>query len=425
MTDFDVSRFLKNLTVRPGIYQMKNANGKVLYVGKAKNLKSRVSSYFRGGGLASKTMALVSKIASIDVTVTRNEVEALLLEQNLIKDSRPPYNILLRDDKSYPYIYMNTEHPFPGLYYRRGNRQSRGKIFGPFPSAGAVKSTLNLIQKTFQIRQCEQSVFQNRSRPCLQYQIGRCSAPCVNFISETEYAEDLEYTRLFLEGLNGELIASLEARMDEAAQALEFEQAARYRNTIARVRRVQSEQVMESDSADLDAIAVFQQGGGVCVAVLSVRGGRVLGVNSQFPDLGLFESPEEILDAFIPQYYLSSGRSIPTELICSHQLNEAVLVADAFSHQCGRKVRITHAVRGVRQQFLDLAKTNAEESLALRLATRDGQAKRLNDFAERFALDIPERIECFDISHTSGEATVASCVVFDISGPLKSDYRIF
>lgn len=425
MTDFDVSRFLKNLTVRPGIYQMKSANGKVLYVGKAKNLKSRVSSYFRGGGLASKTMALVSKIVSIDVTVTRNEVEALLLEQNLIKDSRPPYNILLRDDKSYPYIYMNTEHPFPGLYYRRGNRQSRGKIFGPFPSAGAVKSTLNLIQKTFQIRQCEQSVFQNRSRPCLQYQIGRCSAPCVNFISETEYAEDLEYTRLFLEGLNGELIASLEARMDEAAQALEFEQAARYRNTIARVRRVQSEQVMESDSADLDAIAVFQQGGGVCVAVLSVRGGRVLGVNSQFPDLGLFESPEEILDAFVPQYYLSSGRSIPTELICSHQLNEAVLVADAFSHQCGRKVRITHAVRGVRQQFLDLAKTNAEESLALRLATRDGQAKRLNDFAERFALDIPERIECFDISHTSGEATVASCVVFDISGPLKSDYRIF
>ena len=236
MTDFDVSRFLKNLTVRPGIYQMKSADGKVLYVGKAKNLKSRVSSYFRGGALASKTMALVSKIASIDVTVTRNEVEALLLEQNLIKDSRPPYNILLRDDKSYPYIYMNTEHPFPGLYYRRGNRQSRGKTFGPFPSAGAVKSTLNLIQKTFQIRQCEQSVFQNRSRPCLQYQIGRCSAPCVNFISETEYAEDLEYTRLFLEGLNGELIASLEVRMDEAAQALEFEKAARYRNTIARVR---------------------------------------------------------------------------------------------------------------------------------------------------------------------------------------------
>ena len=425
MAEFDSSRFLKNLTVRPGVYQMKDASGKILYVGKAKNLKARVSSYFRGSGLASKTMAMVSKIAQVEITVTRNEVEALLLEQNLIKDSRPPYNILLRDDKSYPYIFMNTSHRFPGLYYRRGHRQSGGKTFGPFPSAGAVKSTLNLIQKTFQIRQCEESVFQNRSRPCLQYQIGRCSAPCVNYVTEAEYAEDLDDTRLFLEGRGGELLASLEARMDEAAQSLQFEKAARYRNTISRVRRVQAEQVMESDSADLDAIAVFQQSGGICLAILSVRGGRVLGVNSQFPDAGLLETPEEILDAFIPQYYLSSARSVPPEVICSHPVHEATLVADALSQHSGRKVRIAHAVRGVRQQFLDLAKTNAEESLALRLSTRDGQAKRLKDFAERFALDIPERIECFDISHTSGEATVASCVVFDASGPLKSDYRIF
>ena len=425
MAEFDSSRFLKNLTVRPGVYQMKDASGNILYVGKAKNLKARVSSYFRGSGLASKTMAMVSKIAQVEITVTRNEVEALLLEQNLIKDSRPPYNILLRDDKSYPYIFMNTSHRFPGLYYRRGHRQSAGKTFGPFPSAGAVKSTLNLIQKTFQIRQCEESVFQNRSRPCLQYQIGRCSAPCVNYVTEAEYAEDLDDTRLFLEGRGGELLASLEARMDEAAQSLQFEKAARYRNTISRVRRVQAEQVMESDSADLDAIAVFQQSGGICLAILSVRGGRVLGVNSQFPDAGLLETPEEILDAFIPQYYLSSARLVPPEVICSHPVHEATLVADALSQHCGRKVRIAHAVRGVRQQFLDLAKTNAEESLALRLATRDGQAKRLKDFAERFALDIPERIECFDISHTSGEATVASCVVFDASGPLKSDYRIF
>mgnify|MGYP002793328825 FL=1 len=425
MAEFDSSRFLKNLTVRPGVYQMKDVEGKVLYVGKAKNLKARVSSYFRGSGLASKTMAMVAKIAHIDITITRNEVEALLLEQNLIKDSRPPYNILLRDDKSYPYIYMNTEHSYPGLYYRRGNRQSTGKTFGPFPSAGAVKSTLNLIQKTFQIRQCEESVFQNRSRPCLQYQIGRCSAPCVGFVNQSDYAEDLDDTRLFLEGRSGELIASLESRMDEASQSLEFEKAARYRNTISRVRRVQAEQVMESDSADLDAIAVFNQSGGICIAILSVRGGRVLGVNSQFPDAGLLESPEEILDAFIPQYYLSSARAIPPELICSHQVNEATLVSEALGQACGKKVRIAHAVRGVRQQFLDLAKTNAEESLALRLSTRDGQAKRLTDFAERFQVDAPERIECFDISHTSGEATVASCVVFDSSGPLKSDYRIF
>ena len=264
MAEFDSSRFLKNLTVRPGVYQMKDASGNILYVGKAKNLKARVSSYFRGSGLASKTMAMVSKIAQVEITVTRNEVEALLLEQNLIKDSRPPYNILLRDDKSYPYIFMNTSHRFPGLYYRRGHRQNAGKTFGPFPSAGAVKSTLNLIQKTFQIRQCEESVFQNRSRPCLQYQIGRCSAPCVNYVTEAEYAEDLDDTRLFLEGRGGELLASLEARMDESAQSLQFEKAARYRNTISRVRRVQAEQVMESDSADLDAIAVFQQSGGIC-----------------------------------------------------------------------------------------------------------------------------------------------------------------
>ena len=399
--------------------------GETLYVGKAKNLKSRVSSYFRGKGLAAKTVAMVSKIANVEITVTRNEVEALLLEQNLIKDQRPPYNILLRDDKSYPYIYMNTDHAYPGLYYRRGNRQSRGKTFGPFPSAGAVKSTLNLIQKTFQIRQCEDSVFQNRSRPCLQYQIERCSAPCVGYVSETEYAEDLEYTRLFLEGRSDELVKTLEARMDEAAQTLEFERAARYRNTIGRIRRVQSEQAMESDLQDLDALALCQTAGGLAIAVLSVRSGRVLGVETHFPDIGLAESPGEILEAFIPQFYLGSGRAITAELLVSHPIQEDTLLASALSQASGRKIRIAHAVRGIRQQFLQLAATNAEESLGLRLATRDGQAKRLSDFAERFDCEPPDRIECFDISHTQGEATVASCVVFDRAGPLKSDYRLF
>jgi Nuclease subunit of the excinuclease complex len=215
MSEFDATRFLKSLTTRPGVYQMLDDKGAVLYVGKAKNLKARVSSYFRGSGLASKTLAMVSKIADVTITVTRNEVEALLLEQNLIKDRKPPYNVLLRDDKSYPYIYMNSDHAFPGLYFRRGQRVHRGKTFGPFPSAGSVKSTLNLIQKTFQIRQCEESVYQNRSRPCLQYQIERCSAPCVGYISEADYREDLEYTRLFLEGRNQDLIQTLQARMIE------------------------------------------------------------------------------------------------------------------------------------------------------------------------------------------------------------------
>ena len=425
MADFDPQRFLKNLTVRPGVYRMLDAQGRILYVGKAKNLKARVSSYFRGTGLASKTLAMVSKIADVEITVTRSDIEALLLEQNLIKDQRPPYNILLRDDKSYPYIYMNTEHAYPGLFYRRGNRQSRGKTFGPFPSSGAVKSTLNLIQKTFQIRQCEESVFQNRSRPCLQYQIERCSAPCVGYISADDYAEDLEHTRLFLEGRSQELVKTLQSKMDEAAGLLEFEKAARHRNTISRIRRIQSEQAMESDSQDLDALAVTEASGGLCVAVLSVRGGRVLGVNSQFPDIGLADSPAEVLEAFIPQYYLAANRSVPAELIVSHAIADENLVAAALSQSAGHKVRVAHAVRGLRQQFLDLAKTNAEQSLGLKLATRDGQAKRLLDLAERFQLDQPERIECFDISHTSGEATVASCVVFDAAGPLKSDYRIF
>lgn len=425
MTDFDASRFLKSLTARPGVYQMLDASGGVLYVGKAKNLKARVSSYFRGSGLASKTLAMVSKVADVNITVTRNEVEALLLEQNLIKDRKPPYNVLLRDDKSYPYIYMNSDHPFPGLYFRRGQRASRGKTFGPFPSAGSVKSTLNLIQKTFQVRQCEESVFQNRSRPCLQYQIERCSAPCVGYISEQEYREDLEYTRLFLEGRNHDLIETLQGRMDQAAETLEFERAARYRNTIARIRRLQSEQVMESDLDDMDAIALNQASGGVCVAVLSVRGGRVLGVDAQFPAAGLFESEGALLEAFIPQYYIGSGRTIPTELIVSHAIDDATLVSNALSQTAGRQIRLAHAVRGVRKQFLDLAQTNASETLGLRLASRDGQTKRLEDLARHFSIEVPERLECFDISHTGGEATVASCVVFDASGPLKSDYRIF
>jgi excinuclease ABC subunit C len=425
MSEFDATRFLKSLTTRPGVYQMLDDKGVVLYVGKAKNLKARVSSYFRGSGLASKTLAMVSKIADIEITVTRNEVEALLLEQNLIKDRKPPYNVLLRDDKSYPYIYMNTEHAFPGLYFRRGQRAKRGKSFGPFPSAGSVKSTLNLIQKTFQIRQCEESVYQNRSRPCLQYQIERCSAPCVGYISEAEYQEDLEYTRLFLEGRNHDLIQTLQTRMDQAAEHLEFEKAARYRNTIARIRRLQSEQVMESALDDIDVIALNLASGGVCVAVLSVRGGRVLGVDSQFPAAGLFESEGALLEAFIPQYYIGSGRTIPSELIVSHPIDDTELVTDALSQTAGRQIRLAHAVRGTRKQYLDLAKTNAAESLGLKLSSRDGQTKRLDDFAARFEIELPERLECFDISHTGGEATVASCVVFDASGPLKSDYRIF
>lgn len=425
MSDFDHRTFLKHLTTRPGVYQMRDIAGRILYVGKAKNLKSRVSSYFRGQGLSTKTLAMVQRIAEIGITVCRNEVEALILEQTLIKSERPPYNILLRDDKSYPYVFMNTAHPFPGLYYRRGQRQPNGKTFGPFPSAGAVKSTLNLIQKTFQIRQCEDSIYANRSRPCLQYQIGRCSGPCVGLISQSQYAEDLDHVKLFLEGRSQDLFRLLEDKMDAAASSLEFEQASRYRDVIARLRRVLSEQVMESDLSDLDALAVVCDAGLACIALVSVRGGRVIGVSAHFPERGLLESNAELLEAFIAQYYLGSERPIPSEVLLAETISDLSLVGAALSEAARRHVRVTDAVRGIRAQYLDLARTNAVESLSARLASRDGQAKRITDFAARFGIEPPGRFECFDISHTQGEATVASCVVFDAEGPVKRDYRIF
>lgn len=425
MSDFDHAEFLKHLTTRPGVYQMRDAAGRILYVGKAKNLKARVSSYFRGQGLSTKTLAMVQRIADIQITVSRNEVEALILEQNLIKAERPPYNILLRDDKSYPYIFMNTSHAYPGLYYRRGQRQPNGKTFGPFPSPGAVRSTLNLIQKTFQIRQCEESVFANRSRPCLQYQIGRCSGPCVGLISPEQYAEDLDHVRLFLEGRSQDLFRVLEQKMDTAAATLEFEQAGRYRDVIARLRTLVSEQAMESDLRDVDALSIASEAGVVSIAVLSVRDGRVMGVSSHFPDRGLLETDTELLAAFIAQYYLGAERAIPSEVLLTEPIADMTLVASALTESAKRRVRVAHAVRGLRNQYLELARTNAQDALAVRLASREGQTKRIADFAARFSVAPPQRMECFDISHTQGDSTVASCVVFDASGPVKRDYRIF
>jgi len=425
MSDFDHAEFLKHLTTRPGVYQMRDAAGRILYVGKAKNLKARVSSYFRGQGLSTKTLAMVQRIADIQITVSRNGVEALILEQNLIKAERPPYNILLRDDKSYPYIFMNTSHAYPGLYYRRGQRQPNGKTFGPFPSPGAVRSTLNLIQKTFQIRQCEESVFANRSRPCLQYQIGRCSGPCVGLISPEQYAEDLDHVRLFLEGRSQDLFRVLEQKMDAAAATLEFEQAGRYRDVIARLRTLVSEQAMESDLRDVDALSIATEAGVVSIAVLSVRDGRVMGGSSHFPDRGLLETDTELLAAFIAQYYLGAERAIPSEVLLTEPIADMTLVASALTESAKRRVRVAHAVRGLRNQYLELARTNAQDALAVRLASREGQTKRIADFAARFSVAPPQRMECFDISHTQGESTVASCVVFDASGPVKRDYRIF
>ncbi len=426
---FDYENFLRNLTRRPGVYEMLDADGAVLYVGKARNLRARVSSYFRAAGLTSKTLALVRRIRDIRVTVTGTETEALLLEQTLIKDRRPPYNVLLRDDKSYPYVKLTDHTDFPRLDFYRGSRRAPGRYFGPFPSSGAVRETLNVLEKLFRLRNCRDSYFRNRSRPCLQYQIGRCSAPCVGFISPAEYAEDVRHAVLFLEG-RGELVdRELQRAMETAAAELEFEQAARIRDQISQLRRVQQQQNVEAQSGDVDVIAGVEQPGGLCVQVMTIREGRLLGSREHFPKDELGAGLEAVLTAFVAQYYLAGGqlpRGYPREVISSHPLADEALIAQALEQVAERKVRVTHSVRGQRQRWLDMARDQAGQSLQARLAAGQHVRSRLRSLGEELGLSQPPtRLECFDISHTQGDHTVASCVVFDENGPLKSDYRRF
>ncbi len=424
---FDHKAFLKSVTPRPGIYQMLDARGEVLYVGKARNLKKRVASYFRASGLAAKTLALVQRIARIEVTVTRTETEALLLEQNLIKQSRPPYNILLRDDKSYPYIYVSTDQAFPRVTLHRGARRGKGRYFGPYPSAGAVRESLNFLQKVFRVRQCEDSVFRNRTRPCLQYQIKRCTGPCVDLVSPEDYAEDVRHTLMFLEGRSTALSDELADRMEHAATSLDFEAAAVYRDQIRHLQALQSSQYIEGESGDIDLVACCISQGQACVQLIYVRGGRVLGSRAHFPRSHLDEQEGEVLEAFIAQYYLAgNGRALPAEILVSHPLPDAALLEAALAEARGAKVRVSHSCRASRARWLDLARTTAAQNLGGRLAGRASQTARLQ--ALQAALELPEppaRMECFDISHSSGEATVASCVVFDENGPRKADYRKF
>ncbi|MEE4381622.1 MAG: excinuclease ABC subunit UvrC [Pseudomonadales bacterium] len=427
---FDHEAFLKTLTRRPGVYRMVAADGTVLYVGKARDLRARVSSYFRGSGLTAKTLAMVARIADIQVTVTGSEAEALLLEQSLIKAERPPYNVVLRDDKSYPFIQLTPHEDFPRLRFYRGARNRRqGRFFGPYPSAGAVRETLGVLQKLFQIRNCTDSYFRNRSRPCLQYQIGRCTAPCVGFVTAEEYGQDVRRAVLFLEGRSREVTEELEGAMEQAATDLDFERAARYRDRIAQLRRVQQQQDVVGADQDVDVIVGVQQPGGICVQVMSIRGGHLLGSRDWFPRDELGEGLEAVLAAFVAQYYVGEGgavREIPKEIVTSHPLEDAALLAAALGEVAGRRVRVTGQVRGQRARWVRLAQANAEQSLALHLADKENVRGRMAALAEGLALDAPpQRLECFDISHTRGEQTVASCVVFDGNGPLKSDYRRF
>ena len=424
---FDAKAFLKTLTDRPGVYQMQGDDGKVLYVGKAKNLRKRVSSYFRATGLAPKTAALVKKIDNIDVTVTASELEALILEQNLIKQVRPPFNILFRDDKSYPYVFLSDRDEFPRLSFYRGAKRAKGAYFGPFPSVLAVRESLNFLKRTFRVRQCEDSVFKHRSRPCLQYQIKRCTAPCVGLISAEDYQRDVRHTQMFLEGKAQPLMRELERDMESASAAQNFELAAEFRDQIAALRQIQAQQVIESGSANIDVIEAAVEGNKACVHVLYIRHGRMLGSRSFYPNIPIDADSATVIAEFIPHTYLKgSGADIPKEVVTSAQLEDKALLEQALSETAGRRVALKCTSRGTRSKWIALAARTAEQNLSGRLAASRNTQQRMEALAETLALqDIPQRLECFDISHSSGEATVASCVVFGEDGPLKSDYRRF
>ncbi len=423
-TSFDHTAFLKTLTHRPGVYRMIGADGEVLYVGKAKDLKKRVSSYFRRAANR-RIQSMVAQIRDIEITVTHTEAEALLLENNLIKSLQPRYNVLLRDDKSYPYIYLSDDE-FPRIAFYRGARREKGRYFGPYPSSSAVRETLYLLQKLFPVRQCENSYYANRSRPCLQYQIKRCTAPCVGLVEREAYLRDVEDIVLFLEGRTNDVVEGLVKRMEEASAALEFEQAARYRDQIEAIRKVQERQYVSGERGDLDIIACITREGQACVQLFTIRSGRNLGNRAYYPRGSAGRSEAEILSAFIAQHYLDRDRLLPGELLVSHLPEDREALEEALSTQAGRRVRLRANPRGERARWLKMAVQNAEVALRSRLAGSANARRRLEALQEVLGLDEPPtRMECFDISHTRGERTVASCVVFNAEGPLKQDYRRF
>ena len=428
MTEFDSTGFLKALTSRPGVYRMLGEEGEVLYVGKAKNLKNRVSNYFRSTALDRKTIALVNRIHEVEITVTSSETEALLLEQSLIKELKPPYNIVFRDDKSYPFIYLSSEDKYPRLAFHRGAQNKKGRYFGPFPSAYSVRDSLNILQKIFQVRQCEDTFFRNRTRPCLQYQIKRCSGPCCDLISEEDYADDVAHAAMFLEGKGGAVMDDYANKMEQASSDLKFERAANYRDQITHLRKIQEQQYVVGKEGDIDVIVAVLSPGGVCVLVMYIRGGRLLGNKTYFPSTKLDEDTGQLLTAFVPQFYLSDrgSREIPKEIIVNAKLEDKNLIEAALAAKSGRKVSLADSVRSQRKRWIELAVTNAEQSLGSHLSNRNNLNQRFESLQKALELDAPpQRLECFDISHSAGEATVASCVVFDQNGPVKSDYRRF
>ncbi|ARA75852.1 excinuclease ABC subunit C [Pectobacterium brasiliense] len=422
---FDASAFLKTVTSQPGVYRMYDAGNTVIYVGKAKDLKKRLASYFRSHVASRKTEALVKSIKHIDVTITHTETEALLLEHNYIKLYQPRYNVLLRDDKSYPMIFLSGD-AHPRLAVHRGAKHAKGEYFGPFPNGNAVRETLILLQKLFPVRQCENSVYRNRSRPCLQYQIGRCLGPCVSgLVSEEDYQQQVDYVRLFLSGKDQQVLNQLISRMEAASRDLHFEDAARIRDQIQAVRRVTEKQFVSGDGEDLDVISVAFDAGMACVYVLFIRQGKVLGSRSYFPKVPGGTELGEVVQTFVGQFYLQGnlGRTLPTEILLDFTLPDKDLLTESLTAVAGRKVQIQTKPRGDRARYLKLARTNAATALVTKLSQQSTIHQRLAALANVLQLPEIHRMECFDISHTMGEQTVASCVVFDANGPLRSEYR--
>ncbi|MEQ1439508.1 excinuclease ABC subunit UvrC [Fontimonas sp. SYSU GA230001] len=420
---FDHKAFLSQLSTLPGVYRMYGAGDELLYVGKARNLRKRVSSYFLRASGNPRIESMVAQIRRVEVTLTHTEDEALILEATLIKDLKPRYNVYYRDDKSYPYVRFSA-HEYPRISYYRGARNAPDRYFGPFPSASAVRETLQTLQKLFRLRPCRDSFFAHRDRPCLQYQIKRCSAPCVGLVSPAEYAQELRKAERLLEGKGDELARELTTEMEQAAEKLEFELAARLRDQIAALKRVRQNEAMTGGADDVDVVAVASHPATSCVTVVSVRDGVNLGHRSHFPRHPPETPPEELLESFLSQHYLQQAP--PTEILIDHEPDDAGLLEEALSQHAHRRIRVHRPLRGPKLRLLEMAQQTAQQALSTHLLEAASMDQRLLDLQRALDLErAPQRMECFDISHTQGERTVASCVVFDENGPLKAAYRKF
>lgn len=421
---FDHKAFLKNLTTQPGVYRMYNVKDEVIYVGKAKNLKKRVSSYFKATLDSIKTRSLVKQIHQMDVTVVNSETEAFILENNFIKKYKPRYNVLLRDDKSYPFIFL-SDHRHPRLTIHRGAKKAKGEYFGPYPSAWAVRESLRTMQKLFPVRQCEDSYYRARSRPCLQYQLQRCAGPCVEgLVSDSEYNDQIKLAKLFLKGKNQQVIQSLVEKMEKASSELRFEAAGRYRDQISALNKVQEQQWVSGNQQEMDVFGFVYRNGIASIQGLFIRDNKLLGSKSFFPKVPPQSSSEEVLQSFILQFYLAGNKTIPKQIVLPMEMEEQDSIAQLLSAEAGYKIQFFKGAREEKKRYLSLANTNAENALDARQNQQKSVFARYLELEKVLESEQPiQRMECFDISHTSGQQTVASCVVFNREGPFKADYR--